>query len=1004
MTEQQQQAYLKFLMQVLKATDKSEGNPQVVYPLLKENIKYLSRDFAEFLRRWATNLLTRVQKDEAQYRALVISDFSDLIREFPLGDKASNLEIAIAGYEAVLTVFTHDTSPRNWAVTQIGLGIALCHRIPKDQDKAQNLEDAIAAFTLALKVFTRNASPIEWANTQINLGTAYFYRIDGDKKQNLEDAIAAFTLALKIFTRNAHPQKWAETQINLGSAYLYRQIGDKAQNIEDAITAFTLALEVFTYDTSPIDWAKALMNLGIAYSDRIRDRKEENLELAIAALTDALKVFTHNPFSEDWAKTQMNLGKAYLHTTRNKPQNLELAIEAFTAALQVFTREAFYQEWAMAQNNLGNAYFHRKCGNKAENIELAIGALTAASEVRTRDKFPQQWAMTQNNLGNAYANRICGDKAENFKQAIAAYTPALEVYTREAFPEDHARTLFNLGHVYLDAQQFTSAHENLKSAIEIVEFLREEIVSGDETKRKQAEQWNPLYHCMIKTCLELGNIAEAIEYIERSKTRTLVELIFERDLKTIFPSEDATTLEQLRVEIASGQNQLQNRTAENPEVLVQRLQKLRQQRNDLQNQYLSVGYDFDLGKFQKTLDEDTAIVEWYITTTSDTAFETFIITQNSLQRLEISNEANVRKAFLNWFKEYLKGYSEAKNNWKNSLPSFLCRLAEILHVEHILKLVPENCSRLILIPHTGLHLVPLHALPLANGDFLCDRFSKNVSYAPSCQLLQQLQPLQNLEFQRLFAVQTPTEDLYEKDLGAIAAIKEQFNNAYILKKAKATKSKICGNEELLKANCAFFFCHGYFNFYSPLDSGLLLADCFVSPELARENPKQYILISQDKAVDLSKCLTLVDIITHLKLEKCRLVTLSACETGLTDLNSVSDEYIGLPYGFLLAGSTNVVSSLWNVSADATALLMIKFFEELEHQSNIAIALNTAQHWLRNTSLQEFRAWLKKSNLNDAWQSELDEGFRQREQQEGATTKIFESPYYWSAFCAIGKGV
>ena len=80
-------------------------------------------------------------------------------------------------------------------------------------------------------------------------------------------------------------------------------------------------------------------------------------------------------------------------------------------------------------------------------------------------------------------------------------------------------------------------------------------------------------------------------------------------------------------------------------------------------------------------------------------------------------------------------------------------------------------------------------------------------------------------------------------------------------------------------------------------------------------------------------LTLEDIIADFRLSHCRLVTLSACETGLTDINNISDEYISLPYGFLLAGSTNLFSSLWTVSAFATALLIVKFYQELQQQEN-----------------------------------------------------------------------
>ncbi|MEH1904833.1 MAG: CHAT domain-containing protein [Nostoc sp.] len=182
------------------------------------------------------------------------------------------------------------------------------------------------------------------------------------------------------------------------------------------------------------------------------------------------------------------------------------------------------------------------------------------------------------------------------------------------------------------------------------------------------------------------------------------------------------------------------------------------------------------------------------------------------------------------------------------------------------------------------------------------------------------------------------------------------------------------HEKLLKANCAFFFCHGYFNSTSPQYSGLQLAD---------------------------GNLTLADIITYFKLDNCRLVTLSACETGLTDFTSMSDEYIGLPSGFLLAGSTNVVSSLWTVSATATALLMIKFHEELQQQSNIVLALNTAQRWLRDTTVKGFQDWLSNSSLSLVWQAQLNQYFDDK--HENTSTKLFESPFYWAAFCHIGKG-
>ncbi|MFN6469455.1 MAG: CHAT domain-containing protein, partial [Nostoc sp. SerVER01] len=401
-----------------------------------------------------------------------------------------------------------------------------------------------------------------------------------------------------------------------------------------------------------------------------------------------------------------------------------------------------------------------------------------------------------------------------------------------------------------------------------------------------------------------------------------------------------------------------------------------------------VSYNIQFGEIQNLLDNETAIIQWYIFTD---CFRAFIITRdNDKPAIWHSREQDL-DALIDWTNEYLDDYNnpedQNKIQWQNQLEQRLKNLAEILHLEEILDLVPKQRKRLILIPHRYLHLFPLHALPVKES-YLIELFPNGVGYAPSCQLLQQIQLRQRPDFQSFFAIQNPTEDLYqdyEKDVGAVAAIKKQFTDAHILKQDQAKKSAIlCINEnphnvklheKLQKANCAFFFCHGYFDFASPQDSGLQLAD---------------------------GNLTLADIITHFKLENCRLVTLSACETGLTDFRSTSDEYIGLPSGFLLAGSTNVVSSLWTVSATATALLMIKFYEELQQQNNIVLALNTAQRWLRNTTVKGFQNWLNNSSLSLVWQAQLNEYFATS--YENASTKPFASPFYWAAFCNIGKGV
>lgn len=143
--------------------------------------------------------------------------------------------------------------------------------------------------------------------------------------------------------------------------------------------------------------------------------------------------------------------------------------------------------------------------------------------------------------------------------------------------------------------------------------------------------------------------------------------------------------------------------------------------------------------------------------------------------------------------------------------------------------------------------------------------------------------------------------------------------------------------------------HGYINAAQPLLSGVVLAAS-----------------AGDEPAYLHDGYLTVAEVFRLKLNA-RLVTLSACETGLGATGA--DGVFGLQSAFLSAGSASLLSTLWKVDDTATSLLMKGFYERLEAdpKHDRAKALQEAQLALLATG--EWKApvyWAPFVLTGEAW--------------------------------------
>ena len=218
-----------------------------------------------------------------------------------------------------------------------------------------------------------------------------------------------------------------------------------------------------------------------------------------------------------------------------------------------------------------------------------------------------------------------------------------------------------------------------------------------------------------------------------------------------------------------------------------------------------------------------------------------------------------------------------------------------------------EAERLLIIPYGDLHLTPFHAL--WDGErYLLERFE--VSYAPSASVeVQRRRRNESNGFHSLagFALREPSIPQTENEVQSAA---RYFEEARVFIDAEATLSQL---QDAAACDVLHFATHGLFRPDNPFFSALKLADGWLDVRTIYRLPLQ-----------------------------ARLVVLSACQSGAVRVQG-ADEAIGLVRGFLGAGVSNLIVSLWNVHDASAVELMTDFYRCLTVQRlRPSAALRSAQ--------------------------------------------------------------
>jgi CHAT domain-containing protein len=147
--------------------------------------------------------------------------------------------------------------------------------------------------------------------------------------------------------------------------------------------------------------------------------------------------------------------------------------------------------------------------------------------------------------------------------------------------------------------------------------------------------------------------------------------------------------------------------------------------------------------------------------------------------------------------------------------------------------------------------------------------------------------------------------------------------------------------------------------------------------------------------EAGKGLVFAQDVAALDLWATELAVLSACNTAMGDIK-IGEGVFGLRRAFAVAGAKTLVMSLWSVPDRATALLMERFFTNLQQGLGRADALQDAQNYIRTITVKE----LQQSSLGLAVLEELEKLLPQ-DYQFCQDDRPLEHPYFWGAWVCQG---
>jgi CHAT domain-containing protein/Tfp pilus assembly protein PilF len=828
-----------------------------------------------------------------------------------------------------------------------------------------------------------------WIETGDRQGQAETYTSLGYTASDLGQVKEAFDFyrqALELWQAARDRQGEAVTLTAMGR--LHSRVGES----QDALDLFNRAMPVVERSGNLVEHARILTGIAFVYA-----RIGEN-EKAIDYYERALSLFEKANYPNGQAATLYSAAKVYYESNQHQK-----ALDAQQKALEIAHSIGDHRLEMIVLLEIGKLL--DAAGDKSAAIRNYLLARSFAHSQKDLRAEMDAW----NLLGLNY-------KTQDKKPlALDCFRKALALSREAEYRFGESVTLYHIARTQFELGELADARAQTKAAIDVIEALRTKFGSYD-LRASYFASVRQLYDLYIDVLMELhtrhphdGFDVLAFEASERARARSLLEMLGSARVgvrEKVDPQLLAREreLRQQLNEKAEQKLRLQSVSASEASVGVDReIEELTRQYQEVRAQVRAASLEhtpqaqplpLDLQEIrERDLKDDTALLEFSL---GERQSYLWFVTKDSFKTLLLPARKEIEDSAIQ-LRPYLMPPAAAAGE---SFGDFQARVraeeaeywrkAELLSNTLLGQIAADlGTRRLLIVPDGGLQYLPFSALsvPLRGGAVTPLMVEHEISFQPSASILGALRNRASRAPAKAIAVfADPVFEIDDSRLAAgrkdmIAAVQIQEGqmesalrdvnpswstgkiprllasgdeaNAIIQVASVSDNLKAIGFDaskaaatslDLSQYRIIHIATHGVLDSKRPELSGLLLS------RFDREGRQTEGFLTLDDIYNLNLAADMV--------------VLSACNTGLgKDVRG--EGLVGLVHGFMYAGTSRVVASLWKVDDEATAELMVDFYREMfQGGKSPSAALRAAQIAM--------------------WQQ-----------------KRWHAPYYWAAFVLQG---